>query len=183
MYILAIVIAAVLIALDQFTKRWAALNLKDKPIPIIEGVFELRYLENRGAAFGLLQGKRIFFVIITVLILLIIIFMYIKMPNTKIYNWIRVSLVMIFAGAIGNFIDRLLRGYVVDFLSFKLINFPIFNLADVFVVTGSILFGILLIFFVKDDDLNIVNKKKKSISELTKNRDVYIGGDSMKGKD
>jgi signal peptidase II len=72
------------------------------------------------------------------------------MPKTKVYHWVRVALILIAAGAVGNFIDRLLNGYVIDFLYFALIDFPVFNVADIFVVCGSFLLGIVVIFFVKD---------------------------------
>ena len=82
------------------------------------------------------------------------------MPNDKKYNWLRFSLILIVAGAIGNFIDRVFRGgYVVDFLYFKLINFPVFNVADCYVVVGTILLAILLLFVYKNDSDVFMERK------------------------
>lgn len=76
---------------------------------------------------------------------------YVKLPAGRIYNIVRFLLILIAAGGIGNSIDRLLNGFVVDFLRFDFINFPIFNIADIYVVTGTILLGIIMIFFIKEE--------------------------------
>lgn len=147
----------ILIFLDQLAKFLALTELKGKePIQIIKGVFELQYLENRGAAFGILQGKKVFFIIITVVILVAVVFIYFHLPVSKHYNWMRITLVLLTAGAIGNFIDRIIRNYVIDFFYFKLINFPIFNVADVYVSVAAVLLVILILFYYKDDELKEV---------------------------
>ncbi|MDR2940454.1 MAG: signal peptidase II [Clostridiales bacterium] len=153
--VLPVVVFMFLVAIDQFTKWLAFNNLKDiGSIYLIEGVFNFTFVENRGAAFGLLQGARWFFVISTIIIVSIIIYYYIKMPKTKTYNLARWCLVLILSGAAGNFIDRLLNGYVIDFLHatfIKFMNFPVFNLADTYVVVGALLLAVLVLFFIKED--------------------------------
>ena len=153
-----LVLIAAFIALDQITKYFAVVKLKDKPsFKLIEGVFELHYLENRGAAFGMLQGQKLFFVCITILILAAIVYVFIKLPCEKKYNKMNIALVLIASGAIGNFIDRIAHNYVIDFLYFSLINFPIFNVADIYVTLSAIYLAILLLFVYKDSDLEFLN--------------------------
>ena len=151
-------------AIDQFTKYLAVLYLKDKPAyPIIEGVFELKYLENRGAAFGMLQDQKAFFVLIACVILVAVCYILMKLPKHKKYNLLHSLLVLIASGAIGNMIDRIRLEYVVDFLYFKLINFPIFNVADIYVTVAAFAMIFLVLFYYKEDDFEeIFPPKKKS---------------------
>ena len=146
-------------AIDQFTKYLAVLYLKDKPAyPIIEGVFELKYLENRGAAFGMLQDQKAFFVLIACVILVAVCYILMKLPKHKKYNLLHSLLVLIASGAIGNMIDRIRLEYVVDFLYFKLINFPIFNVADIYVTCAAVVMILLGIFYYKDEDMEEILK-------------------------
>ena len=129
----------ILVLADQWTKKMAVLRLKDQdPIVLIKNVFELYYLENRGAAFGIFQGKRVIFLIITIIILLFLAYCFWRIPYTRKYATLRGVLVLIAAGAVGNFIDRMYNGYVVDFFYFELIDFPVFNVADIYVTTAAI---------------------------------------------
>ena len=156
------VLTVLLEALDQWTKYLAVLFLKDQdPFVIIDGVFELHYLENRGAAFGILQGQKVFFLICTVLVLAVLAFYYNRMPLEKKYQPLRAVGVLLGAGAVGNLIDRMVQSYVVDFLYFKLIDFPIFNVADCYVTAGAILLAILILFVYKDEELGFLSLKKK----------------------
>lgn len=144
----------VLIILDQITKYAAVLKLKNQEsFVLVKDVFELHYLENRGAAFGILQGQKAIFVVITVIILAVIVYVYLKMPVRKRFHFLRVLLVLIAAGAVGNFIDRIRQSYVVDFFYFKAINFPIFNVADIYVTCAAIILVLAILFYYKDDDL------------------------------
>lgn len=125
--------------LDQLTK-WLIVKYMTigQSIPLIEGVFHLTSHRNRGAAFGILQNQRWFFIVITLLIVFGIIYYLRKLGTTKpIISW---ALALILGGAVGNFLDRLLNGEVVDFLDFTLINYPIFNVADSAIVIGVCLF-------------------------------------------
>ena len=74
-----------------------------------------------------------------------------KMPNTKEYKWLKWSLMVILAGAIGNMIDRIVRGYVVDFFEFTFFEWPVFNMADIYVVIGTVVMAVLVMFVIKDD--------------------------------
>lgn len=147
------VCSLILILADQLTKWLAVVNLKDKgPFIIIDGVFQLRYLENRGAAFGMLQNRQFIFVAGAAVIFLIVAFLYAKMPQDKRYLPLRICAVLLCSGAIGNMIDRLRLNYVVDFFYFNLIDFPIFNVADCYVVAACIFFVLLILFYYKEDD-------------------------------
>ena len=131
LYVTSFLCVVVGIIIDQYTKHLAVIHLQDAPIPIMEGVFELQYLENRGAAFGMLQNQQWFFLIITVVLLFFITKLYIGLPRRKRVMPLRIAMIFIMAGAIGNMIDRIRLNYVIDFLYFKLIDFPIFNVADI----------------------------------------------------
>lgn len=119
-----------------------------------QNVFQFEYLENHGAAFGILQNKHIFFFIIVLIISVFIIWFYLHVPMTKKLLPLRICAVFIFSGAIGNFIDRLKLGYVVDFFYFKLIDFPVFNVADIYVTVGTFILAFLLLFYYKEEDLD-----------------------------
>lgn len=153
MYIISLIVSAILIAVDQIAKYFAVIKLKPiQNITLIDGMFDLTFVENRGAAFGILSGRRWFFVILTLVVSAALIWAFIKMPKNKEYNFVRVSFVLIFSGAIGNMIDRALNGYVVDFFEFTFISFPVFNVADIYVVIGTALLSILIFFVIKDDE-------------------------------
>ena len=156
---IALAAMAVLIWLDQITKTLAADRLANGPLVIIPGVFELCYLENRGAAFGMLQNQRWFFLILTALFFVVIIYVYLKIPSDRKHLPLRILCVFVTAGAVGNFIDRLLLIYVRDFLYFSLIDFPIFNVADIYVTVSAALFFFLILFFYKDEDLEFLSRK------------------------
>ena len=132
--------------LDQLTKWLAVTLLQGNPsVPIIPEVFQLTYLENPGAAFGMLQNNRwVFLIISTIGILAVLFYLLIKRPTSKL---LCLSLSFIVGGGIGNMIDRVLLGYVVDFFDFCLINFAIFNVADSFVCVGA---GILALWVILD---------------------------------
>lgn len=143
----------VLIFLDQITKYLAIVNLKEQaPIVLLKNVFELQYLENQGAAFGLMQGKKTLFVIMTVLILAFICYCYGRIPDTARYRLIRIVMILFAGGAIGNFIDRITKNYVVDFFYFSLINFPIFNVADIYVTVAAFLMICSILFYYKESE-------------------------------
>jgi signal peptidase II len=135
----------VIIGLDQYTKYLAATKLINyETIPLIENVFHLTFVKNKGAAFGILQNQKWFFVIVTIIIMLAIIYYIIKKkPGNKL---LMVSLSMILGGAVGNLIDRIRYSYVIDFFDFNLINWPVFNVADSFVVVGTVLLSYYLLF-------------------------------------
>ena len=153
-------IIILLIGIDQISKLLALNYLKDiRSIPIIQNVFHLTYVENRGAAFGMLQNKQIIFLIGASIVLIAIGYLYGKIPHMSRYFWLRFCAVLVCAGAIGNMIDRIRLNYVIDFFYFSLIDFPIFNVADCYVVVACVLFAILVLFYYKDEDFAWVSRK------------------------
>lgn len=150
----------VLLGIDQLTKSLAAMYLKESnAVPLIKGVFELQYLENHGAAFGMLQEQRVFLLCFTIVILVVLVFLYWKLPKGKRYLPLRLIGILTGAGAVGNLIDRMVQGYVIDFFYFKLIDFPVFNVADCFVVIAAALLFFLICFYYKDEDFDFLKKK------------------------
>ena len=161
------ILLAILIALDQITKYLAVIKLKSQPAyNIIDGVLEFNYLENRGAAFGMLQNQKIFFVFVAAIFLCVIVYVLIKVPTDKKFNSLHIFLTMIAAGAIGNMIDRLRFDYVVDFIYIVLINFPIFNVADIYVTVSTFFFIIQILFVYEENDFNFLSFKQKKFREL-----------------
>ena len=153
-YITALISVVVLVCIDQFTKYLVVGHLKDRPAYVlIRNIFQLEYLENRGAAFGILQNQRVFFYISVLLITAAVIWFYSKVPMGKKYLPLRICAVFILAGAFGNMIDRIRLNYVVDFFYFKLIDFPIFNVADIYVTVAAFLLVILILVYYKEEDL------------------------------
>lgn len=158
------VFAAIVIflAADQISKAAAVMSLKGREgIPILKDIFELQYVENRGAAFGILQNQQWLFFVITVIAVVLLTFVYSKLPDEKKYRPLRLCYVFLCAGAVGNLADRIFRGYVVDFFYFKPINFPVFNVADIYVtVSMAVLFFLILIYY-KEDDFAFLEKRKQ----------------------
>lgn len=183
--ILSGILVLILIALDQFTKYLAVVFLKNKPaIPIIKDIFELQYLENTSAAFGMdpisllhnifhfdifiqnpelyLNVRMWFFYLLTIGMILLFIWVFMKVPTHKRMIFIDIIIIFITAGAIGNLIDRISQQFVVDFLYFKLIDFPIFNVADIYVTCAAIALLILGIFYYKDEDVEMIFPSMKN---------------------
>ena len=161
--LIGLFVSAVFIILDQFTKNLAVTHLKgQESIVLWEGVFELHYLENRGAAFGILQEKQALFLILTTVVVLLITYFYLfRLPNERRFLWLNISAILFFAGAIGNYIDRLMQGYVVDFFYFRLIDFPIFNMADIYVTVAAVLLLVLGFFYYNESDFERIFSSKK----------------------
>lgn len=158
----AIGIIAVLTAFDQLTKQLAVSHLKEQlPIVLIDGILELRYLENTGIAFGMFAGKINFFILTCVVFFIAALYFFLKVPKNRFYAPLILIELVLAAGAVGNFIDRILYGYVIDFIYFKLIDFPIFNVADIYVVISCISLFLLILFRYSDDDFKFLNFKCK----------------------
>ena len=167
MFLLDLLIIAAGIFLDRITKLWALADLRGQdPIVLIKGVLELHYLENRGAAFGILQNQKIFFLVITTLVSLALIYVLFRMPGDKQYRIYHIGGSVLLAGAIGNFWDRLIYEYVVDFIYVSLINFPIFNVADIYVsVTCCVCVLVVLFSKGEEPDFSFLSFKKKKTEE------------------
>lgn len=142
--------AALLIVLDQWFKYLAVVFLKgEPPFVILDGVFELAYVTNTGASFGMLDGQRWLFIVITVVVMLFLLLVILN-GRFRLQPLLNVSLVLVLAGGIGNLIDRVLYGYVVDYLYFKLIDFPVFNFADCCLVIGAIFMVVFFLFIYEE---------------------------------
>lgn len=166
-------IVCILVIIDQLTKTWALelINLEGRTYPLWQGVFHLTYVENTGASFGILADLRWFLVTVTAAACVALIWYIIKKnPKPAMF---RFPLLLILAGAIGNLVDRVFQGYVVDFLDFRLINFAVFNFADCCVVVGTILLCVYVLFFAEKE------KKKLAAQEAeTENEPESDNGES-----
>ena len=144
--ILCIIVMVLTIAVDQATKLLTLQYLTDAPMRLIPEVLHLTYVENKGAAFGMLADQRwVFIVISTVAIVALVAYLFIKKPTDKL---LCISLALIAGGGIGNMIDRIFRGFVVDMIDVTLINFYVFNVADSAVCIGC---GLLILYMILDE--------------------------------
>ncbi len=146
MLLLYLLIPVIGVALDQLTKHWASTQLQPVgTIPLWKDVFHFTYCENTGAAFSMLSDRRWLLLLITAVLLCVILYALIRDWVPTVFG--RVCLLLILSGAIGNLLDRVIHGYVVDFLDFRLIRFPIFNVADILLNVGvfALLIYLLLI--------------------------------------
>lgn len=167
MIMIDIILVGLLIYLDQWTKNLAVLHLKDKPaIPIIKNVLELQYLENRGAAFGMLLNQKTFILFVGFLFMVVILFFLWKLPTEPKFIPTHIFLSLVIAGGVGNMMDRIRLDYVVDFIYFVLINFPIFNTADILINCGAIGLFVLFLFVYKEKDLEFLNFKQNKYREM-----------------
>ena len=161
-YIKALISTIVLVLFDQWTKLMVLTHIKlISSVSLIRGVLSFTYHENRGAVWGIMQGQIPVLIVTTIVILAVVLFIYFKIPDSRKYIWLRIVSVLLISGAIGNFIDRIFRHYVVDFIYFELINFPIFNVADIYVcVAAGLLILVSLIVYKEDSDFDFLNFKK-----------------------
>lgn len=160
-YTFFILYIIILIIIDQITKYIARVNLSSGDVDIIPGLLKLQLLYNTGAAFSILTEKTFVFYIVTPIVAAIVIYFFIKLPFEKKYLKMAFCLSTLVAGAAGNYIDRIAFHQVTDFIYFSLINFPIFNVADIYVTLSVIFLLIFLIFGMSDDDLAKWIKSKK----------------------
>ncbi|MCI5628831.1 MAG: signal peptidase II [Clostridium sp.] len=137
------IIIAILIGLDQIIKYWALNYLKEvNSIPVINNIFSLTYVENRGAAFGMLQNNQSIFILVAAVASCFGLY---YLHSKKVNNLGKIGILLVISGAIGNLIDRVRLGFVVDYLDFHIIWSYVFNLADCFVVVGTILLCLYII--------------------------------------
>lgn len=167
MLVMDAILSLLLVFFDQFTKYLAIVKLKAQPsVALIKDVLELQYLENRGSAFGMLQNQKIFILFVGILFMTLLIIMLLKLPGHPKFAFLHVAIAVIIAGGAGNMIDRIRFDYVVDFIYFKLINFPIFNVADIYVVVATIGLMILMLFVYKEQDLEFLSFKQNRYREI-----------------
>lgn len=158
--LICFILFLLLTAADLITKHIAFDKLSgNPPFVLINGVLEFRYTGNTGAAFGMLKGARVLFSVIAAAAVCVIFYIISRTPSEKKYDLFRALLVLIAAGAAGNLIDRLFLGYVRDFIYFSLINFPIFNVADIYVTCATFLMVIAVLFYYRDEhDFDFLKK-------------------------
>ncbi len=145
-YIIALVLGALLLGADQFSKYYVATEFfETEARPAIEGFFEWNYVKNRGAAWGMLDGHTWLLLAFTAVAMLVCIALLVKSgKKNKLLFW---SITLILSGGLGNMIDRIFRGFVVDFIHLQFINFPVFNIADCVIVVGA---ALLMLNFLLD---------------------------------
>ena len=151
--IASILFVILLVVLDQASKIYLTLVNKTSPIDleVIRGFFRITYTCNDGAAFSILKGKRVFFIIMTIIVVFLIVYYLLK---NKVYWVEKYSLLLIISGAVGNLIDRIMYGYVIDFLDFVIFgyDFPVFNIADSFITIGAIGLIVSILFLNKEGE-------------------------------
>ncbi len=144
MWLIYVFIGVVLVGLDQWTKHLAVANLSDGSVAsALPGVFDFLYVENRGAAFGMLKDTRWFLILVTVALIIILLLFVRKYKCKSVLGLSAVTLII--AGGIGNLIDRVWHGYVVDFIHLLFMEFPCFNVADICVCIGA---GLLALYIL-----------------------------------
>ena len=161
MTVILIAVIAAVIGLDQLTKWLTVVNLEEyESFPLWQDVLHFTYVKNTGMAFGMLKDHRwVFMVFSTIAIVALIVYLFRFRPESR---WMQVSMAMIIGGGIGNMIDRVFWGYVVDFIDVTLINFAVFNIADSFVCIGA---GIMILCLVLDLIKEIKLEKAKNAEE------------------
>ncbi len=154
LFLMAFIPIILLILLDQLSKIWIVSNLKDKAdIILIPNVLQLHYLENTGAAFSIMNHNMMwFFYIITPLISIVLFYILWKCAGNKKHQLLYWIMIFLIAGAFGNYIDRIYQKYVVDFIYVSLINFPVFNIADIYVTCSVVMLFITVIFLYSEED-------------------------------
>ena len=153
--IFSLLMLCVLMGVDQFTKLLAISRLKGQPsFIILQSVLEFSYLENTGAAFSSFEGRQAFLITLTVVVILLLAWKLFTLPATRRFTTMRLCMLFILGGAGGNLLDRLVRHYVVDFIYFVPINFPKFNVADVYITCGVALLALLLFFYYTEEELD-----------------------------
>jgi signal peptidase II len=149
-----------IVLVDQLTKYIARTKLASKSIDLINNILSLVLVKNSGAAWGSFSSYTVVLIAVTIILILALICLYFKLPDDKHFNYMRISILFIIGGALGNLIDRITFRYVTDFIYFKIINFPVFNVADIFVTCATFILAILIIFYYKDEDFEWMKKKQ-----------------------
>ena len=156
------------ILFDQVTKLIVIRNLGlGESKPIIKDVFEFHHIHNTGSAWGLFSGKTWALAVVSVILSAALCYVIVNLLHSPYYRFLRFLFACILGGAIGNMIDRFRLGYVTDFLYFKLINFPVFNVADIFVTVPIILLVILFIFKYRGNDFDVLLGEKLRMPDGT----------------
>lgn len=155
----SILTVILLTALDQWTKHLAVTHLSTgKDLILLPNILQFHYLQNTGAAFSLFENQMLLFYILTPCLCLLMCFLYYRLSLAHSYLALRILLLFLISGALGNFIDRIFHQYVIDFIYFSIINFPVFNVADIYVTCGVIGLFFLILFVYSEEDMNDIIK-------------------------
>ena len=150
LWLLYALFAAAVVGLDRLTKLLIVRNIPiGETVPVWNGVFHLTHVHNTGAAFSMFSGQRWPLVVVTLLCMALVVWMLLRADFPPLANW---CLVAILGGAVGNFIDRVTQGYVVDMIEVEFIRFAVFNVADIFVVCGGIVLCLAVLLFSKKEE-------------------------------
>jgi len=176
------IVAVIILIIDQAVKFWASSNLIDSTAPLIPGVIQLTYTQNTGAAFGILQNvelARWFFVVLTIAVAIAAIVVLRKnIIKGKLGRWM---LVLVIAGGLGNCIDRLFNGYVVDMFQFQFKifgqDFAIFNVADIFITVCGIIFCLYLIFHKEPEEEPVAVRERAPVRNMPRETDRPVRAD------
>ena len=165
--ILQWIVFVLLIVLDQITKVLVRKYLPagNNRYDLIPGVFCLEHIENDGSVWGILSGRISFLLIVSVILFAVLLYVYIKLPKTHHYLVLLWIDIFMMAGAIGNSIDRVVFGHVTDFFYFELINFAIFNVADIYITCAAFITIILILTKYRDNDFAFLMLKGKKTEE------------------
>lgn len=156
---LHLIVLSFLVALDQITKLAVRINLTDgREITLIPKVLKFVFHKNDGAVWGIMSGKTILLTVITILILILMIWFYFRIPTKRRFFALQLILIFVAAGAVGNLMDRITLGYVTDFIYFELIDFPVFNVADCYITVSAFLLVFLVLFFYKEEEIDQILK-------------------------
>lgn len=169
-YVIHVIVFAFLVFFDQITKYFSRLAFANGGSKdIIPDILSLCFHKNTGAAWSIMSGKTVFLTIFTVILIIFLIYIYLKTPFRPRLTTFKLMLICLLAGAVGNLIDRLAFGYVTDFIYFELIDFPVFNIADCYITITAVLFLIMTFCYFKDDDFDFVpfltSKKKEDVRD------------------
>lgn len=171
-HIKPILIIGLLTAFDQLTKFiiTSSFELYESK-PAIKNFLSFTYIQNRGMAWGMLQGKRVIFVALTIVILLLCFAIYSNIADKSKYRILRANMIILIAGALGNMLDRIKLGYVIDFFEVKFIEFPVFNVADIYVVVSMIMIFILIMFKYSNEEFDEILGISKKVPDIKTEKD------------
>ena len=174
------IMLVILTLVDQFSKLFITRNFfVGEEREVIKNVFSIEYIRNTGAAWGMFPNGTIFFIIFSAIVCIGLLYLYFQIPKDRKYKYLSFVIITLVSGAIGNLIDRCFRKYVVDFFYFKLIDFPVFNVADIYVTSAAIVLIILIMFYYNHDAVEIILKAEDQspfIEKLKTNSDVFGAG-------
>lgn len=169
------IISVILVAIDQIIKNWASEELIKGEIPIIKDVLYFKYAENTGVAFSMFSDNRWILVGVTSIMLIAVLAIFLSGKVTNKLELFSLSLIM--AGGIGNLIDRVSLGYVIDFIDVRIINFAIFNVADMCITIGAFLLCAAVFIADKYEKKKAEERKQKEFEEIDSDLEKLFGGD------